>query len=275
MAKDAPGKGSGKSAGSGGKAGTRPAARPTGGSSRPAGAAAAKSAPGSRSSRARKPPPVVSKQPKPWGWIAIAVVVAVFAAGAIGYAIYTVNESAPPVPGDITGLQTVRYDGGVHVTGNVTYAETPPVGGEHDNAWLDCNGQVYDIQVRNENAVHGLEHGAVWITYRPDLPQDQIDALADLVDGEGYTFMSPYPDQESPISLQAWGNQLVVDSADDARIELFIDVFRQSSTNTPEPGASCDRPEFLADPLEEGGPADASPAPSSAPPTDAATPTAP
>ncbi|HZY44457.1 MAG TPA: DUF3105 domain-containing protein, partial [Anaerolineae bacterium] len=47
------------------------------------------------------------------------------------------------------------------------YQEVPPVGGTHDPAWLNCG--IYDQPVRTENAVHSMEHGAVWITYQPDL----------------------------------------------------------------------------------------------------------
>ena len=35
----------------------------------------------------------------------------------------------------------------------------------HDPVWLDCG--AYDAPVRDENAVHDLEHGSVWITYDP------------------------------------------------------------------------------------------------------------
>lgn len=240
----------------------------------------AKPAPGSKGSRARKPPPVITQAPRPWGWIVIAVVVAVFAAAAIGYAVHTVNkQEALADPNNIAGLQSKEFPSGVHVPGNVTYEESPPIGGEHDGNWIDCNGDVYTVQVRNENAVHGLEHGAVWITYDPALPQDQIDQLAELVDGQGYMFMSPYPGLSSPISLQAWGQQIFVDSVDDPRIEQFIRVFRQSPTNTPEPNGICDNPSFVQSPLIEGGEADATPAPSvtnpATPTTDPAATTAP
>lgn len=230
-----------------------------------------KAAPGSKSSRTRKPPPVVAAQPRPWGWIAIAVIVAVFAVGAIGYAVYQVNrQDELNSPDSIDGLVSKEFAVGQHVTTEVDYGEdSPPFGGEHDQYWADCNGDVYPIVIRNENAVHGLEHGAVWITYNPDdLDQGQIDQLAELVDGVGYTMMSPYPGLTSPISLQAWGQQVLVDSPDDPRIDQFIRVFRQSPTNTPEPNGSCDNPTFAANPIPEDGGTSADDNPGA--PTDAA-----
>ena len=50
--------------------------------------------------------------------------------------------------------------------------------------------------------------------------------------------MSPYPEQESPIMLTAWGVQLPIDDADDPRIDQFLAKFRQGP-QTPEPGATC------------------------------------
>jgi hypothetical protein len=51
--------------------------------------------------------------------------------------------------------------------------------------------------------------------------------------------MSPYPDQESPIALTAWGVQLGVDDADDQRIDEFLTTYR-SGPQSPEPGATCE-----------------------------------
>lgn len=211
-------------------------------------------------SRGRKPPPVVAAKPKPWGWIAAAVAVVVFAVAAIGYAVVQANEQAALAdPNNIEGLQTMTFEAQQHSIEPVAYEQSPPFGGLHDIVWADCTGVVYPIQIRNENAVHSLEHGAVWVTYDPALPQDQIDTLAGLVEGEGFTMMSPYEGLSSPISLQAWGNQLFVESAADPRIAQFITALRQNPANTPEPGATCDSPAFAANPIPEESPGSTDP----------------
>jgi hypothetical protein len=123
------------------------------------------------------------------------------------------------------------------VRGQLVYPMSPPAGGPHNGRWQNCMGDVYRAEIAKEHAVHSLEHGAVWVTYRPDLPPKQIDALVHKVDGVEYTMLSPFPGLDAPISLQAWGYQLKVDRADDRRIDEFITVLRRNATL--EPGAPC------------------------------------
>lgn len=137
----------------------------------------------------------------------------------------------------IEGVQSYGpIAGGVHVAGNVDYPQRPPVGGQHAPSWQNCG--IYNDPVPEELAVHSLEHGAVWLTYRPDLPADQVEQLRSLARGRNYTLLSPYPDQSAPIAISAWGFQLTVDQAGDARLNQFIDKYRQGP-QTPEPGAAC------------------------------------
>jgi hypothetical protein len=86
--------------------------------------------------------------------------------------------------------------------------------------------------------VHSLEHGAVWITYRPDLPADQVAELKSKVEGTEKLFMSPFANLDAPISLQAWGFKLKVDNADDSRIDEFIKALRVNAS-IEGPNASC------------------------------------
>ncbi len=83
-----------------------------------------------------------------------------------------------------------------------------------------------------------MEHGAVWITYRPGLPQDQIEKLRDLAQSQTYILVSLYPSLPFPVVASAWGNQLRLESAEDPRLEQFVHAFRLGS-QTPEPGAPC------------------------------------
>ncbi|MEU9130732.1 DUF3105 domain-containing protein [Kitasatospora sp. NPDC048540] len=138
----------------------------------------------------------------------------------------------------IDGVQTFDNLTRNHVSTKVTYQQTPPVGGDHNPVWLTCMGNVYDQPVQNENAVHSLEHGAVWVTYNAKATPDDIKALSEKVKVTPYSFMSPYPDEAGTITLNAWGTQLKVDSATDPRVEQFFTKYVQGP-QTQEPGASC------------------------------------
>ena len=215
--------------------------------------------------RTRPPTQVVTRQ-RPWGLIAAAVAVVVFAAAAITYAVLQVrqaDEARIDSVDEIAGVETYDYAAGQeHVTTPVDYSETPPVGGPHEPppGWADCTGTVYDVDIRHENAVHSLEHGAVWITYDPEaLSGDEIATLAGLVEGQSGRMMSPYAGLDSPVSIQSWNHQLKVDSADDPRIAQFADFLTLNPDFYPEVGASCENPDFIADPrLASEDPAPAS-----------------
>ena len=80
-----------------------------------------------------------------------------------------------PIPGVVQTANLSRN----HVESQVSYATSPPVGGDHHPVWLNCG--VYDEPVPEEHAVHSLEHGSVWITYDPALPAAEVSKLT----GEG------------------------------------------------------------------------------------------
>lgn len=152
-----------------------------------------------------------------------------------------------PAPGS-TDAGTLTHD---HVVGPVKYAVIPPVGGPHNGVWM--NAGVYDKPVPSERAVHDLEHGAIWITYRPDLTAKGVQQLVDFVNKQSmideggknsnrFMDLSPWQDNAlpSPIVLSAWGHQLKVDSPTDSRMQKFVDTFRHNQLYTPEFGAAVD-----------------------------------
>jgi Protein of unknown function (DUF3105) len=235
------------------------ASTPTGGKPRPP------------AGKPRKPGPhkpgrsIVNQKQTPWGLIITTVVVVIFAVGIVGFALTrhksAVNSADPyrqPELADAKAIAGVTYKvepNHDHITsGTVNYDSTPPVGGNHSPFWADCTGTVYAKPIANENAVHDLEHGAVWITYREGLNSADVTALAKYVTGVDHMVMTPYPGLKTTISLQAWGYQLALNSSSDPRIKQFIDTFKENPKTTPEQGGSCSQPTFKTNPSRFGHP---------------------
>ncbi len=121
-----------------------------------------------------------------------------------------------------------------HTEDDVDYDQVPPAGGRHDPVWLDCG--AYDQPVRDENAVHDLEHGSIWISYRPDLGTDDVATLTSQLPQNG--ILAPYDGLPAPVVVTAWGRQLRLTGADDPRLPLFVERYGDGHT-APEPFASC------------------------------------
>ena len=151
-------------------------------------------------------------------------------------AIFLLFNNKEQVTPQIDGVTTYSNLGRDHVNDTVSYDQTPPVGGPHSPVWQNCG--VYTESITNESGVHTLEHGAVWITYQPDLPDPEIQALQTLIRQSGFRLLSPYPDLPSPIVISAWGYQLQIEQADDPRLKDFIEQY-ELNPQGPEPGAPC------------------------------------
>jgi hypothetical protein len=98
---------------------------------------------------------------------------------------------------------------------------------------------VYTEPVVNEFAVHSLEHGAVWLTYRPDAAAADIAKLRSLAMARSpYVLVSPYPGQVKPFVATAWGLQLATDAVDDVRLATFTRAYAGGGQGG-EAGADC------------------------------------
>ncbi len=150
--------------------------------------------------------------------------------------IYAVVQDSYRYSGEVAGVENFPSLVASHVTTPVNYQQTPPAGGPHDPKWQTCG--VYTEPLRNEHAVHSMEHGTVWITYQPDLPADQVQTLQNITRQSSHRLLSPYVNLDSPIILSAWGYQLRLDSASDPRLMQFLSTYEEAAT-TPELGATC------------------------------------
>jgi hypothetical protein len=134
----------------------------------------------------------------------------------------------------IEGVQQFAVEAG-HTLAPVTYPQVPPVGGPHNPSPQPCG--FYDQPVQNERAVHSLEHGAVWITYRPDVDAGEVTALTALARSRSYVLVSPWPQGlPSPVVASAWGVQLQLQSASDPRLAQFVATYANKG---PERDIGC------------------------------------
>ncbi len=147
------------------------------------------------------------------------------------------TTSLPPIDlENIEGVEYLTITSRGHTEEDLDYPTVPPAGGDHLGIWHNCG--KYVVELLDEAAVHSLEHGAVWVTYLPDLPLIDIQKLDSLLEGNQRFLMSPYSNQLAPIVLTAWGRRLEIEDADDLRIPAFIEAFTDSSSS-PEPGVTC------------------------------------
>jgi len=134
----------------------------------------------------------------------------------------------------IEGVQTFAVDAG-HSDAPVSYPQVPPVGGIHNPVWQQC--AFYAEPVPNEKAVHSLEHGAIWLTYRPDLPAAEIDTLSALARSRRDVLASRWDTGlPSPLVATAWGRQLRLESTTDPRLMEFVRLYANQG---PEINAPC------------------------------------
>jgi Protein of unknown function (DUF3105) len=165
----------------------------------------------------------------------------------IGILAYMIYRAQQPPKGDdphndIPALQDTKYfdfAGGDHRTDPIHYAQVPPAGGPHDPTWDDCG--VYAAPPRNENAVHDLEHGTVWITYRPGLPSSDVQKLEAALNTvkSGKIMLSPYPGLPAPVVVTVWNAQLDLKGAGDSRLPIFLKFYGDGHTAPEAAFATC------------------------------------
>jgi hypothetical protein len=157
---------------------------------------------------------------------------------AIGYGVFNWAEDRANDEPPQKAVANYTYAGSQHSGEPQTYSENPPVGGVHNDVWQNCG--YYAQPIMSEHAVHSMEHGAVWITYDPSLPQDQIDRLKDIAEEQDYILVSPMAGLPSPVVASSWNHQIQLEGANDADLMRFISTYKQGP-DTPEPGALCTR----------------------------------
>src|SRR3990167_11186190 len=101
-----------------------------------------------------------------WGGVGILV------AGGLVALLTFVNPNEVPQSQEPTGQDystQMPYEGATHVDegAEVSYQSNPPTSGSH---WpIPLLDGLYDTEKPDEALVHSLEHGRIWVSYKPDI----------------------------------------------------------------------------------------------------------
>ncbi|MBI2046387.1 MAG: DUF3105 domain-containing protein [Parcubacteria group bacterium] len=126
---------------------------------------------------------------------------AILIIGALGYFLYLGVKTNTPTGADMS----VAYadQGRTHIqvgTAHSAYNSNPPSSGWHYANPADPG--FYAEAVADEYFIHNLEHGDVWIAYRPGIADDAVAKLRAFAGAR--TVIAPREANETDIALVAW-----------------------------------------------------------------------
>jgi hypothetical protein len=153
-------------------------------------------------------------------WIAMAVMVAVVVAAAIGYFAFRATADLPGVKMPDQGNLHLRSAADPHEP----YNSDPPTSGPH-LPYVAPWG-VHTRPIQRELQVHNLEDGGVIVQYNCECPE-LVARLRDVVQKyDNHVILAPYPDMKSKIALTAWTRIETLSDFDEARVRRFIEAYR-------------------------------------------------
>lgn len=172
------------------------------------------------------------------------VFIAVLAIIIIGFAVpvLTSNKERPaqgPRPG--TGHKEL---GRQHVSGLTGRPNTKleiDTSGNHDQSPLPW--QVFDREVPDAYVIHNLEHGGIYISYKPGLPADQVAKIKGLFSKpyarKGFSpikaVVAPREANSAPIVMSSWTRSMRLDKYDE---EKMVEYYMRNYGQAPEGTAS-------------------------------------
>jgi hypothetical protein len=105
-----------------------------------------------------------------------------------------------------------------------TYQVNPPAGGDHLAAAARAGLYTGSSVPQDGQLVHSLEHGYVIAWHRPDLPEDQLTALADFQrQHDDDVIVAERSDLPVPLAATAWGQRLLCQQVETGALQRFFD----------------------------------------------------
>lgn len=106
------------------------------------------------------------------------------------------------------------------------YNSNPPTSGPH--AGNDAEWGVYDKELSDDVLIHNLEHGGIWISYKPGINPEIVSKLDAIAKEFGRkVIMAPRAANDADIALAAWTRLDKFSAAEfsEERVKRFIKAY--------------------------------------------------
>lgn len=156
--------------------------------------------------------------------IFFAALVMFVAGAAVWGGVWYSRSRAQSQPGRFVEDQGREHVGAEH---KHTYNSNPPASGWHYSQPAEWG--AYREELPDEVLIHNLEHGGVWISYRPDVSEEIRAKLEKFYEVHGRKIIvTPRAKNDTDIALAAWNrlDTFSVTEYSDERVERFIKAFR-------------------------------------------------
>ena len=132
--------------------------------------------------------------------------------------------------------KAVADEGRTHVSEGteVGYTSSLPTSGDH---WpVPLSDGIYDVEKPDEAIVHSLEHGRVWVSYKPSISEQTKKALEELLKKYNGTVLTPRSANDTDIVLAAWNRLDAFDLNSDGTFneQRIIDFINRWRNKAPE-----------------------------------------
>jgi hypothetical protein len=165
-------------------------------------------------------------------WAVVAAMV-LFAGGGILVYFFEARRQPPAARSDVSRdevlarVQTFPDQGVNHIPDGTkinSYNSNPPTSGPHYAKPADWG--IYDTELPDERLVHNLEHCGIWISYRPDISEEEKAKIVAYAKGfPTKIIVTPRAKNDAAISLAAWRHLLTMDQFSEREADIFISAF--------------------------------------------------
>lgn len=159
--------------------------------------------------------------------------IGIIAAIVVIYGVFAISRQAGAGK-ELLG-QSFSSQGQAHIAAGAAHPEynsNPPTSGWHYAQ--PANWGVYQNELPDEQIIHNLEHGGIWISYK-DVDADTLSKIENVAKrNSNKLIVTPRAKNNTAIALVSWGRRMELDSFDE---QIIVDFIKSNKNNSPEPYA--------------------------------------